>query len=131
MHWSKLAKFLKWLTHCNIPHGTIRYVQAGLWKSTMCVQIIPNYIFINIFSWKSSSYLHPVNFIRSSIKFYIGGINLVQMDYKLWQSKVEKVGNFYVPTWFIFAGLVTIIMLNFTRNNSNYWAYLHAFESNA
>ena len=77
-----------------------------------------------------NEYLLPANFRRLSIKFYSSGVNfvaLVQTDYKLWQSKYKKVGNFYALTWLIFAGLVTKFIVLLSAKMSLFFSTLNYY----
>ena len=69
---------------------------------------------MNIFHSEISMHALPVNFERFSNKFYINGINFFNSHKQIKsydRANLKKVGNFYVPTWLIFAGQVTYIYI--------------------
>lgn len=81
-------------------------------KATVWAQIIPSWISLVEKAVSTSR--------RLSIKFYISGINFVQfviqMDYKLSQSKVEKSRQFsWAYIWLIFTGPVTFMVVTHTQ----------------
>ena len=75
---------------------TVQYNINIMWLNLLCRGKLHLVIFLWI-SLAEKQYLLPVNFRRLSIKFYISGINfvfLIQLDYKLLQSKFETSRQF-------------------------------------